>query len=227
MKPQVDMAVLNNAIWCGLVCDTHGIAQTSREHVWGLLSEAPAFYPDIITVSRVVTTEEVMDFIGSREISSIKDSYANLDMLAVGFNILFEAEWIYHATVVDMDNIQTPWRVITTEEELSQWTFASGLEGVIKSDLLQHKDVKIFIHENNGEISGFIANLGADVVGISNVFSAVHTNESLWIDIVRIVSTEFPGLPMVGYEQNGDLAAALSSGWTSIGPLRVWIKGNH
>ncbi len=211
MNLLVDMAVENNIIWCGIVCDTHGISQTSREHVWGLLSKAPAYYPDIITLNKNVTVKEVNDFIGNKEISSIKDSYANLDMVSHGFKILFEAEWIYHAQVIGLEPIQTLWREITTEKDLLRWSFANGTETVIKSDLLQRNDVKIFMHEDDGEISGFIANLGANAIGISNVFSTC-------------ISTEFPGFPIVGYEQNNDLTAALLSGWTSIGPLRVWIK---
>lgn len=74
MNEQVDTAVLNNIVWCGIVCDTHGIARTSSRHVWGVLSKAPTYYPDIITSSRHVTIDEVNDFIGDSEISSVKDS---------------------------------------------------------------------------------------------------------------------------------------------------------
>jgi hypothetical protein len=227
LNNHVDTAVFNNIVWCGIVCDTHGITQTSNEYVWGLLSKAPTFYPEVITSSRDATIEDVKAFIESREIYSIKDSYANLDMLPIGFNILFEAEWIYHASVTDVEPIHTPWHVIRTEKDLAKWTFANGLENVIKPDLLKQKDVKIFKYEKNGEISGFIANLSANAVGISNVFSIGNAYESLWRDITKIVSIEFPGLPMVGYEQNEDLPAALLAGWTSIGPLRVWVKSNH
>lgn len=228
MNSQVDRAVLNNIAWCGIVCDTHGIAQTSKEHLWGLLSKAPTFYPEIITSSRNATIEEVKYFIENGEVSSIKDSYANLDMLPFGFKILFEAEWIYCASVSDLEPIQTTWRVITTEKDLVKWTFKSGLANVIKPVLLNSKDVKIFIQEKNDGIFGFIANLSGNVVGISNVFSVDNANESLWRDIAKIVSIEFPGLSMVGYEHNGNgnLTAAHLSGWTSIGPLRVWIKSN-
>lgn len=69
--------------------------------------------------------------------------------------------------------------------------------------------------------------MGANAVGISNVFLPANANENLWSDIAKVVSSEFPGLPIVGYEQNGDLNAALLSGWTSIGPLRVWLKSNN
>lgn len=69
---------------------------------------------------------------------------------------------------------------------------------VIKADLLKTKDVKIFTREKNDEISGFTANLNANVVGISNVFSVGKEPEHLWEEITTVVSNEFSGLSMVG-----------------------------
>lgn len=221
----IDKAVLNNILWCGIVCNLHGLTQASSEHVWGLLSKAPEFYPDIITSSRHATSEEIMDFIGKREVFSIKDSFANLDMVPFGFEILFEAKWIYHAPVTDVGFVQEEWSVVTKEKDLTRWALANGLQKVIKSDLLTHKDVKIYMHEKNGELSGFITNLSANAVGISNVFS--NSQKNVWSDIVKIVSTYCPGIPMVGYESGDSLTSALLSEWTSLGPLRVWIKSNN
>lgn len=220
----VDTAVINNIVWCGVVCELHGLTQTSSERVWGLLSKAPELYPDIITSSNYATSEEVKDFIGSREIFSIKDSFANLNMVPLGFKVLFDAKWIHHAPVVGVDFDQTGWTVVSSEKDLAKWTFASGLQKVIIPKILDRKDVKIFMHEIDGEIAGFIANLNANAVGISNVFS--NNNKIIWTDIAPLASTYFPGITMVGYENGDDLTAALSSSWTTIGPLRVWIKSD-
>jgi hypothetical protein len=81
------------------------------------------------------------------------------------------------------------------------------------------------MHEINGEISEFITNLCANAVGVSNIFS--NSNKSVWLDIVKIVSTYYPGIPMVGYEYGDSLTSTLLSGWTSLGPLRVWIRTNN
>lgn len=224
MDIQVERAVLNNVAWCGMVCAAHGINPYFKENLWGLHSKAPTFYPEIITTSRNATIEEVKSFIENGEVSSIKDSFANLNLIPIGFKILFEAEWIFHPSVPDLEPLETPWHVITTEKDLTQWTITSGLEDVIKPDLLKTKEVKIFISEKNDGVSGFIANLSANVVGISNVFSVGKDMESLWRDIPKIISFEFPGLAMGGYEHDCNLTAAHLSGWTSIGPLRVWIK---
>ncbi|WP_199614586.1 hypothetical protein [Paenibacillus alkalitolerans] len=226
MNSLIDIAVSNNISWCGIVCDSHGIAQTSNKRMWGVLSKAPDFYPDIITSSRQVTNEDIREFFGDRSISGIKDSFANLDLTALGFQVLFEAEWIFHPPFLNVEPVDTLWCIITTEEQYSIWSAASGLEHVIKPDLLKRDDVKIFMREKDGAVSGFIASLGANAVGVSNVYSVENGTEQLWPEIAKIVSTVFPDLPLVGYEHGDFLEAALTSGWTSIGPLRVWLKTN-
>jgi len=74
-------------------------------------------------------------------------------------------------------------------------------------------------------VAGFIANLGANAAGISNVFSSADSDH-LWSDIHNIVASDFPGLSMEGYERGANLNAALQSGWTIVGSLRVWVRSN-
>ncbi|MEK5645778.1 hypothetical protein BK138_35535 [Paenibacillus rhizosphaerae] len=225
MSEEVDAAVINNIVWCGIVCETHGITATSRKHIWRTTSKSPPYYPDMITSSRYVTVDEVIDIIDNKEITGIKDSFANLDLSPFDFEMLFTADWIYHAPVVNLESIQPGWCHVTTENELADWTSAIGLENVIKPELLDRRDVKIYLNKKKDEVSGFIANLGANVIGISNVFSSANIGNT-WSDIHNIVPLDFPGLPMVGYESGTDLTAALKSGWTTVGPLRVWVRSN-
>ncbi|WP_397536515.1 hypothetical protein [Rummeliibacillus pycnus] len=224
MRSKIDRAVLNNIAWCQIVCVTHGIVGISKENIWGLHSKAPTFYPEVIISDKRATIEEVKYFIENGKVSSIKDSYANLNLTLLGFDILFDAEWIVHEPVLDFEPIQKNWRIIASEKDFKKWTDASGLENVIKSELLKQPDVKIFICETKAGISGFIANLSESVVGISNVFSVGDEEKKLWKDIPNIISKEFPKLLMVGYEHNSSLIVAKSSGWEAIGPLRVWIN---
>lgn len=221
---KVDRAVRNNIAWCEMVCDTHGIEYFWKENLWGLLTEAPPFYPEVITVNRKATMEEYKFFGEKGKVSSVKDSYAHLDLSPYGFKKLFAAEWIYYAPISDTEALETKWSVISTERDLAYWTLQSGLIDVIKPNLLKYENVKIFMQENNEEISGFIANVDAGVVGVSNVFSIGNDNENLWSEIPKIISNEYPGMYMVGYEHGSDLQLAQKSGWGSLGPLRVWIK---
>ncbi|GLX66669.1 hypothetical protein [Paenibacillus glycanilyticus] len=226
MSEKVDAAVLNNIVWCGIVCETHGITATSSEHIWKTTSKSPPYYPDMITSSRHVIVDEVMDIITNKEISGIKDSFANLDLSPYDFELLFTADWIYHEPVVKLESIPSGWIHVTTDNEFAEWNSAHGLENVIKPDLMKRSDVKIYLYRNKGEVSGFIANLSASAVGISNVFSSADIDHT-WSDIHHIVASDFPGLPMVGYESGTYLTAALKSGWTFVGPLRVWGRTNR
>ncbi|MBB6636624.1 hypothetical protein [Cohnella thailandensis] len=224
-REKVDAAVWNNIVWCGIVCETHGIAAASSEHIWRTATKAPMFYPDIITSSRQATREEIVDVIGANEAFSIKDSYANLDMSLCNFTSLFTAEWIYREPAACPESVQTAWYPVATEKELADWTSAHGSGNSIRPELLKRRDVKIYINKKKGEAAGFIASLGADAVGISNVFSSAACDH-LWSDIPKIVALDFPGLPLVGYERDADLRAALRSGWEAVGPLRIWVKSS-
>lgn len=225
MNEKVDIAVLNNIVWCGLVCETHGITAASGKHIWRTTSNAPIYYPDMITSSRLVTIEEVKDIISTNEVASVKDSFANLDMSPFGYELLFTADWIFHELIAKWESVQAEWRQVTTENDLAEWTSAHGTQNLIRYELLERKDVKIYMNKKKDNLAGFIANLGANAIGISNVFSSVN-REDLWSDISKIISNDFPGVPMVGYERGADLTAALQSGWITIGPLRVWVKSN-
>lgn len=226
MSTHVDIAVMNNILWCQMVCETHGAKYKTTENTWGLLTKAPPFYPDIITSKKNVSLQEVINFIGNRPITSIKDSFSNLDLEPFGFQFLFEAKWMFHDPISPKEAIHHKWHVIQSEDELREWTSIYGWDGMIKTELLKRNEVEIFIRENDNNKSGFITNLGAGAVGISNVFSERSSSEGLWSEIVQEVSDRYRGFPLVGYEHGEELEAALSAGWKTVGPLRVWLKNN-
>lgn len=153
----VEKAVLNNISWCKHVCETHGITYHTKENICGLSSKAPTFYPEIITANSRATSGVVNEFNGKGKVLSVKDSFANLDLSAFGFDILFEAEWIFHEPVPNDKPFPSTWRVVTTKDELAIWASSCDLENVIRPELLKKADVKIFIYEKDGGISGFIA----------------------------------------------------------------------
>ncbi|RLQ97455.1 hypothetical protein [Falsibacillus albus] len=223
MNSFIHKAVMNNIAWCGSVCEAHGLTHHSKENVWGLFSKAPVYYPEIISSNLDADLKDIEYFIEKGEVSSVKDSYANLDLSTMGFKILFEADWIFHTAYSGKSDV-LHWREVRSADEMVEWIRLSSLENVIMPTLLNHSDVKFFISEFSGEGAGFIANMNDGVVGISNVFSTGDVHDDLWKDIPLVAGNAFPGESLVGYEQGSDLTAALKAGWTSIGPLRVWVK---
>ncbi|GGE50922.1 hypothetical protein GCM10011391_32150 [Pullulanibacillus camelliae] len=227
MNQRLQKAVLNNISWCSFVCDTHEIKQTATENLWGTLSKAPAFYPDLITKNSHVTENDVWGFINNRKVGSIKDSFATLNLSAMGFKVLLEAEWIYHEPLSERESTEPlQWQIIAAETELSKWTALQGSTNSLKPSLLKRPEIKFFLREKKEGIEGFIANAGAGVIGVSNVFSSGVTSDNLWTDIVKELSVIFPDTPLVGYEHSEALHEARRAGWSSLGPLQIWVSRN-
>ncbi|MFC4098136.1 hypothetical protein [Paenibacillus xanthanilyticus] len=225
---RTDIAVQNNIAWCAAICELYGVVHTSEGQLWGTLAPAPPFHPDLITATADATTEDVKKWLEGRKVSGLKDSYAKLDMAPLGLRLLFEAQWMTsdpsadHRAAAD----ETAWTIVATERELARWAAAGDMPHLMKPELLQRQDVKVFMRESNGGVSGFIANVSEGAVGISNVFATTTDSSSntLWSSIAAASSAHFPGIPLVGYEHGETLDAALQAGWTAIGPLRVWVR---
>ncbi|MDW0118643.1 hypothetical protein QTL97_17090 [Sporosarcina thermotolerans] len=218
----VDQAVENNIAWCKLICEAYGKRSDTTEKVWALTSEAPTYYPELITMNRKTKDTDILEFLNLNHISSVKDSYATLQLASYGYQMLFEAEWICYPTLNEYKPDQYEWNIVRTEKEFEHWKNLTGLE--IPSRLLEIDGVNFFFIDCPSKFAAFIVNKAANVIGISNVFSSDMDITGLWRSIPQAVSKEFPGVPLVGYEQGESLSAAHASGWTSIGPLRVWIK---
>jgi hypothetical protein len=223
-KIKVDQAVENNITWCQLVCDAYGKRSFTTENVWGLHTTAPTYYPELITTKRTSKEIDILEYLKLDHVGSMKDSYAALQLGPYGYEMLFEAEWIYHPAFIEQESERYEWNIVQTETEFKRWTEMTGLENSLPSGLLGIDGVKIFYTDSPAGFAGFIANEAAGVIGISNVFSSETDIVDLWRSIPQAVSKEFPELPLVGYEQGDFLKAAHSSGWASVGPLRVWLR---
>jgi hypothetical protein len=68
-------------------------------------------------------------------------------------------------------------------------------------------------------------NRTGDVVGLSNVFSARPGVGPLFPGCARLAHALYPGVPIVGYERDGALAAAERAGFERVHGLRVWQRG--
>jgi hypothetical protein len=118
------------------------------------------------------------------------------------------------------------WSTVRTPDELRVWGAAHGGGEVFRPTLLDDPTVAIFmVSDGDGVVAGVISNRSTSVVGVSNLFSTTEDTDRAWAAAISAISARFPGLPLVGYESCLSLSAAHRAGFTSVGPLRVWLKG--
>jgi hypothetical protein len=201
---------------------------------------APRFYPDAVTTAGVdaapVQLKAIADLVGStrRREWFVKDSFHCLDLSPLGFEPLFDAEWIamsgarpdvrpdlsdYHSTAVTGEDGLTAWERAWAGQDAN--AAAIPEPRVFMPRLLADDGIAfVSIQGEHGVAGGGILNRGADVVGLSNLFGSKI--DWVWRSLIAMAGEMFPGLPLVGYEHGNDLAAAKSAGFETVGPLRIW-----
>jgi hypothetical protein len=220
MKAKQALAVKNNVAWCEIMSRLHGCESRVENNLWGLNKKAPIYYPDVITLSNEVLTNELLNFIGDTQVEYIKDSYASLQLEE--FEVLFEANWIYHELDGKLSSASVSYRKIHSKEELLSWNIASGLEGILLPNILSHPDVSIYANEGEVVTDGFIVNCSGETIGVSNVFSTEDNSDFIWTDIIAVINKNHNGKHIVGYESDEPFVAAVEAGWQSTGNLKVW-----
>ncbi|MEV1003229.1 hypothetical protein [Nonomuraea sp. NPDC050202] len=199
-------AARDNARWCDLMCRAHGIRGTFTDLAWTSPVRTPPYYPDAVTLSPGATAADLLPHLDAGPGASIKDSFATLDL--PGFEVLFEARWIHREAP---GRAGTNWRVVRDAAALAGWERACGMKDLFLPPLL---DEATIVHAPDLS-SGAVLTATGPAVGVSNVFGD-------WGGVLATAAELFPGRPLVGYES--DPAPALRHGFTTIGPLRVWLK---
>ncbi|MFE2306778.1 hypothetical protein [Streptomyces sp. NPDC059411] len=227
------LAARNNAEWCDAVCRAHGLEGSLGEDVWTSARRTPPYYPDAVTLTRGTDGAALIDAIDTDSPgASVKDSFAALDLAPAGFEVLFDAQWIHRpATAPAPDAAPAPsldWSRVGSADELEAWEAAwdgEGSTGLFRPALLT-ADIAFFAgRDPDGRIlAGAVANRTGEVVGISNVFTADGTpDDAAWSGGLASIAGLWPGHEVVGYESGDDLDPARRHGFTTIGPLRVWL----
>jgi hypothetical protein len=220
----LDAAVLNNAEWCHAVCRTHGLPSELGRAIWSCPTRTPPLYPDAVTLRPALEAEQVLDGIDIGPGCSVKDSFADLDLAAAGFRVLFDAEWITRDAAAPVGERL---EVVRDPQELAEWERAWGdgdePDGLFGADLIESADVELLARRRDGRIvAGAALNRSATVVGVSNWFFA-DDEDAAWEGAIATAAAHHPGVPLVGYAHGEALADALRHGFVTIGPLRVWL----
>src|SRR3954469_13638689 len=93
-QPSVRDAAQNNAEWCDAFCRTYGILGHFARDAWSCAERTPQLYPDAVTLVRGASGDALLARVDASGGCSIKDSFADLDLSPMGFEILFAAEWL-------------------------------------------------------------------------------------------------------------------------------------
>jgi hypothetical protein len=220
VDPVVEAAA-NNGSWCDAVCRALGLQTRWTDDAWTVAERSPGGYPVAVALSPDAEVAAVLRRVQGGRGCSVKDSFAVLDLEQSGFQVLFEATWIRRAADVAGSATTLDWHRVQTLADLEQWSEGHGLDVFVPA-LLDSDDIRFFRTEA-ATGAGFALNHSSGVVGASNVFAGFADLVTVWSDLIVVAAQTHPGFNLVGYELGADLQAALSVGFTGIGPLRVWM----
>ncbi|WP_219471915.1 hypothetical protein [Nonomuraea rhizosphaerae] len=220
-------AALNNAEWCDAVCRAHGSPGTFTALSWTNPASSPPYYPDAITLAPAAGWPDLLPGVEGKPSASVKDSFALVE--PPGWDLLFEARWIYRpfhaaeaAPAATGDVIA--WEVVRDAATLRDWEracFPGADLGLFPAALLG--EVTFLAGRIGGDIvCGSALNGSGRVAGVSNLFALGCDLDAAWSGTVATAAELFPGRPLVGYETDPEPASR--HGFLPIGPLRVWIK---
>lgn len=235
----VQRAALNNATWCDAMCRAHGNTGAFTPSTWLCHSAMPRYYPNLVTLdvpigdmTQLDQVQTLMDA-GLPEGWAIKDSFACLDLGALGFTTLFEASWIHRSPAQHLSGKVIPgvaWRRIETADDLQRWECAWGAgdetadSRIFVPALLAEPGVTFIAGRLEGEIvAGCVASKAAGVIGVTNLFAPQEAKAAYRDACIDAVVKLAPGVSLVSYEDAETCAAMADIGFERVGPLRVLL----
>ena len=192
--------------------------------IWVALDEPPRFHSAVMTLRPSLDPDAVADAAVARPTEhSVADTFADVPLDTRGYQLLFEATWVY-AAVPARPTAQPPnWSVIATVAELDAWSVAHDYVDVLTPDVLALPEVKVLARHQDGRITaGAVLHAGEAAVGLSNVWSRPG-HDLDWSEVLAAAWSVHPESDLVGYESGRDLSAALSAGFSGLGLHRVWV----
>ena len=241
---RVERAAHNNSKWCDAVCRAHAVGGEFHEQYWINHCVVPPHISKLVTLAGPEHANAQVSAIQSLIAGepecyfSVKDAFQCLDLAPLGFEILFEATWLYWTpgTPLPIDAAETlEWSVVAGADELAAWEQAwrgaSAKVGALDEpriftpSMLQEPGLHFLVGKRGDEVvaSGALNRTG-DVVGLCNVFTGVAGVGPLFPGCVRVAQQLYPDIPIVGYGRGSALVAAEKAGFAEVHPLTVWIR---
>jgi hypothetical protein len=233
------------------VCRALGRDTARGDGLWVNRGPSPPYYSNVVTLDARAPDQQLARIRSLLDSPlprpwSVKDSFKTLDLERLGFEVLFEAEWIgLRPEESPSESVPDPtgptWLPVADDAQLIAWerawrtsnpdAGAADVGRLFQPALLADPDIRFVAGIAGGTVVGtVIANRSDDgqgpVVGMSNLVLTGKDPEASRLGAVAAVRTAFPDLPIVGYEWGDDLAAMRTLGFESLGPLRIWLTGS-
>jgi hypothetical protein len=189
-------------------------------HTWVNAEPVPRFYPNLVTLTAgeadIAEQRQAVRILQKSHLSgrwAVKDSFRTLDIARLGFEVLFEANWIRKAQA----------KADTMVSGLS-WERVSAGGDAFPAALFSDHNFAMFSAKRDGAVvAGGTFYRSDGVVGLSNVVAEFDDEPAVWRDLASLGAATFPGFPVVGYESDDELKAARKAGFEIGDPLRVWV----
>jgi hypothetical protein len=203
------------------VCFAYGTTGRFLVHTWVNAEPVPRFYPNLVTLTTgdadIAEQRQAVRILLKSHLPgrwAVKDSFNTLDIARLGFEVLFEANWI---------RLGEP-KPATMVSGHSWERSTSGGEA-FPDALFSDDNFAMFSARRDGAVVAGGTLYRADgVVGLSNVVADAVEEPAVWRDLAALSAATFPGLPLVGYESSDELEAAHKAGFEVGDPLRIWVK---
>jgi hypothetical protein len=234
----IGQAARNNAEWCDRVARSHDAAGSFMPDFWSSAGKLPSFYPNLVTLTAEGVETQRAHVVALLEKGpplpwAVKDSFARLDLTALGFDCLFEASWIRlppDGSRSGSAQGSMRWRRVRKPDELVVWEKAwrrdlpAGSLPIFRPVLLRDPAITILAGIVGERIvAGCVLNRAVGCLGLSNLFGPEDALATVWRECRDQARSIAPELPLVGYEQGEDLALARAASFRSAEPLRVWL----
>lgn len=228
-------AAQNNADLYGLVFQSHGLRYDRLTYAFVGRDQPPPYYPNLTTLcpDRSSDIVDTLRQLSERFAGKIgfKDSFSRIDFSKYGFELLFEASWIWRDQA--SGGMPPGWAIVQSAADLVAWEESWKANGsptdiqMFTPGLLNQPDIA-FLGKRDADgafTCGAIVNKSAGCAGLSNVF-AQSPNAKTFAEASAAASAVFEDLPLVGYETGQELEFALACGFESVGDLRI-AKANR
>lgn len=234
MTDRIAQMAANNAAWINMAVSALGISGEFTPVLWQNVNDMPPIFPNADTLGGTIAQKmsaiEQLVETRSGRVVAIKDSWAELDLSPLGFDILFEAHWLYrHPHPLPIPQSDLDIEPITTADRLHDFALACNGPDipteVYSPSLLNTPEITWLAGQKDRQIiAGVTAVKAEGLNGINNYFGESDLHKQ---HIIAAAINVFPDLPASTYTRTSSVPLFLDLGFETVGNLRIWLRPIH